>query len=585
LTAAVPASDIATAGTASVTVFNPTPAGGTSAALTFTITSSNLVPTLGSSSPTTAVAGGPAFTLTLTGTNFVNGTVVDWNGVALVTTVVSGTQLTAVVPAGDLATAGTASVTVFTPTPGGGTSSPLSFTIDNPVPTSGLISPTTATAGGPAFTLTIAGTNFVAGSVVQWNGVALTTTFVSATQLTAAVPASDIATAGTASVTVFNPTPGGGTSAGQTFTVTGPNPVPTLGSLTPNSATAGGASFTLMLTGSNFIAGTVVEWNGVALTTTFVSATQLTAVVPAGDLATAGTASVTVFTPTPGGGTSAPVVFTINNTVPVLGSVSPTNAVAGAGAFTLTLNGTNFVPGTVVDWNGMALTTTFVSATQMTASVPASDDATGGTSSVTVLNPAPGGGMSAALTLIIVDFNVSSPTPVQTTTAGQPATFSIVTAPVGGPFPNPVTFQATGLPEGATAIFSPSSVTPGTSTTMTITTTARTVTALTPPFLPKSPRTPEAPTQFPPWPAAVSLAMLLAAATLTTLKPNLARRLVPVALRVLVIVCAGYLAGCAGSGFPRLPVINGTPAGTYTITVTGTSGTDAHSTTVMLVVQ
>jgi hypothetical protein len=83
----------------------------------------------------------------------------------------------------------------------------------------------------------------------------------------------------------------------------------------------------------------------------------------------------------------------------------------------------------------------------------------------------------------------------------------------------------------------------------------------------------------------VSLAMLLAAATLTTLKPNLARRLVPVALRVLVIVCAGYLAGCAGSGFPRLPVINGTPAGTYTITVTGTSGTDAHSTTVMLVVQ
>jgi hypothetical protein len=120
---------------------------------------------------------------------------------------------------------------------------------------------------------------------------------------------------------------------------------------------------------------------------------------------------------------------------------------------------------------------------------------------------------------------------------------------------------------------------------MTITTTVRTVTSVTPPFLPKNWGTPAAPTQFPVWPAALSLVMLLAAATLSTLKPNLARRLVPVTVLVLVIVGAGYLAGCAGSGFPRLPVINGTPAGTYTITVTGTSGTDAHSTTVMLVVQ
>jgi YVTN family beta-propeller protein len=582
LTAAVPASDIATAGTASVTVFNPTPAGGTSAALTFTITSSNPVPTLGSSSPTSAIAGGPAFTLTITGTNFVNGTVVEWNGVALVTTIVSGTQLTAVVPAGDIATAGTASVTIFTPAPGGGTSSALSFTINNPLPTSTLISPTSAAAGGPAFTLTITGTNFVGGSVVQWNGVALTTAFVSATQLTAAVPASDIATAGTASVTVFNSTPGGGNSGGLTFTITGPNPVPTLGSLSPTSATAGGASFTLMLTGSNFLAGTVVEWNGVALTTTFVSATQLSAVVPAGDIATAGTVSVTIFNPAPGGGTSGPVVFTINNTVPVLGSISPTSAVAGTGGFTLTLNGSNFVAGTIVDWNGMPLVTTFVSATQVTAAVPASDDASGGTISVTVLNPAPGGGTSAALTLIIADFNVSSPTPLQTTAAGQSAMFSIVTAPVGGPFPNPVTFQATGLPEGAAATFSPLSVTPGTGTAMTIATTVRTVTAFTPPLLP---RTPGAPTRLPAWPALLSLAMLLAAATLNTLKPNLARRLVPVAVLVLVIAGAGYLAGCGGSGFPRLPVTNGTPAGTYTITVTGTSGTDAHSTTVMLVVQ
>jgi hypothetical protein len=54
---------------------------------------------------------------------------------------------------------------------------------------------------------------------VRWNGSNRTTTFVSSTQLTATIPASDIAVAGTAQVTVFTPTPGGGTSSAQTFTI------------------------------------------------------------------------------------------------------------------------------------------------------------------------------------------------------------------------------------------------------------------------------------------------------------------------------------------------------------------------------
>lgn len=72
--------------------------------------------------------------------------------------------------------------------------------------------PTTATPGGPSFTLTVNGTGFVSGSTVQWNGVALATQFVSASQLTATVPASDIAAPGTASVTASSPSPGGGIS-------------------------------------------------------------------------------------------------------------------------------------------------------------------------------------------------------------------------------------------------------------------------------------------------------------------------------------------------------------------------------------
>ncbi|MGA8492220.1 MAG: FG-GAP-like repeat-containing protein [Terriglobales bacterium] len=72
--------------------------------------------------------------------------------------------------------------------------------------------PDATAPGGPQFMLTVNGTGFVSKSVVNWNGVALATQFVSGSQLKAIVPAADIATAGTASVTVINPLPGGGTS-------------------------------------------------------------------------------------------------------------------------------------------------------------------------------------------------------------------------------------------------------------------------------------------------------------------------------------------------------------------------------------
>ena len=86
-------------------------------------------------------------------------------------------------------------------------------------PTLTSLSPSSAVAGGPAFTLTVNGSNFVSGSVVRWNGANRTTTFVSATQLTAAITAADIAAAGSASVTVQNP--GGAVSNALTFTITG----------------------------------------------------------------------------------------------------------------------------------------------------------------------------------------------------------------------------------------------------------------------------------------------------------------------------------------------------------------------------
>jgi hypothetical protein len=98
---------------------------------------------------------------------------------------------------------------------------------NNPAPALTSISPTSANAGASALTLTVNGSNFVNTSVVNWNGSALTTTYVSATQLTASVSATLLANAGTASVTVVSPAPGGGTTTGATFTINTVVVVPT----------------------------------------------------------------------------------------------------------------------------------------------------------------------------------------------------------------------------------------------------------------------------------------------------------------------------------------------------------------------
>jgi IPT/TIG domain len=99
--------------------------------------------------------------------------------------------------------------------------------------------------------------------------------------------------------------------------------VPTVAALSPASMTAGSSAFTLTVNGTNFGSQAVVNWNGAARATSFVSGNQVTAAIPAADLATAGSAAVTVTNPgTPGTGlygsggtlaeTSSPMSFTIN---------------------------------------------------------------------------------------------------------------------------------------------------------------------------------------------------------------------------------------------------------------------------------
>src|SRR5579872_83665 len=99
-------------------------------------------------------------------------------------------------------------------------------------------------------------------------------------------------------------------------------------------------------------------------------------------------------------------VFAVNNPVPYIDSPTvPGSAIPGGAGFTIAVNGAGFVNGSVVAWNGTPLSTTFVSPAQVTAAVPGSVLANASTASITVANPAPGGGVSN-----VIYFEIATPT-------------------------------------------------------------------------------------------------------------------------------------------------------------------------------
>jgi trimeric autotransporter adhesin len=97
--------------------------------------------------------------------------------------------------------------------------------------------------------------------------------------------------------------------------------------------------------------------------------------------------------------------YSISVATPVLASISPTSKVAGSAAFTLTVTGSNFTSASVIQWNGVALTTTYVSPTQLTASVPATNVGTAGTATI---NVATGVAVSGSQTFYIDAVNTPS---------------------------------------------------------------------------------------------------------------------------------------------------------------------------------
>jgi hypothetical protein len=224
------------------------------------------------------------------------------------------------------------------------------------------LSPRDIPAGTPQFTLTLTGAGFVAKTKVQWNGQNLVTTVtkdssgnVLGNTVTATVPATLIATPGTATVNTINPAYGAGQN-GLSNTITfiidnAPNPPPTVSSVSPVCATVG-SDLALTVTGTNFLnsstdatqVSTLIWTLGtfqVRLTAPVatITSTQITATIKAANISSTGSATVTVYNPPSpplptvpgsvgsGGGTSNPSAA---STVTVQSSACPAAAQASA---------------------------------------------------------------------------------------------------------------------------------------------------------------------------------------------------------------------------------------------------------------
>jgi hypothetical protein len=458
LQASITASDVASTGSVPVTVFTPAPGGGTSSPVTFTINA----PSTLTVSATTASPGG-SVTATLT-----NGTggATDW--IAFASTSAPNTSYITYTYVGGGVTTRTWTVTMpstpgtyeFRYFPNGGynrTATSPTITVQagpSPTPIATALSPSSVPPGSGAFTLTVVGSGFGPSSIVRWNGGDRATTFISASELRAAIAAGDVVSSGSAAVTVFTPPPGGGTSAALTFTIgQGSSAAPELG--VSATTVSPGASLTATLTNGPGGSG---DWLAFASTSagnasyiafTYVGAGVSTRTWTVTAPTTAGTYEFRLFLNNgyTRAATSPTVTVVVGpNPTPALTTLSPARAIVGSSAFTLTVNGSGFVSSSVIRWNGVNRATAFVNSTQLTTSISATDVAALGSAQVTVFSPTPGGGLSNPLTFVI------GPPPsltVSTTTASPGASVTVtLTDGLGGTY-DWMAFAATSAPNTA----------------------------------------------------------------------------------------------------------------------------------------
>ena len=461
-----------------VLVENAQPGGGVSEVLSFSTDPDDSVegsppPILTGLAgvPDELVTGSSDLTITVNGTDIVEGTIVQVGGMPRATMFVDDRTLTVTIPATDLAVAGTLEITAIKPSPTVAPSNGLLITVLNPV--AGLTSVTPATfvaqpgEGSEPPTLTVVGSRFVEGTVVLLDGTALPTTYLGSTSLSAQIPTELIPDGGPRRITVSNPAPVVVREAtSETLSVMILNPVPVLESLSVTPAvfdedrstrpdgTPQAFQIIVVLNGANFNGSTNAFFRGgcedFTGSGTLVDSTQMIFDIP---VTCATHWFVLVENSQPGGGVSDTLAFTSDPDDTVDGSPPPTltglvgvpdELVTGSSDLTITVNGLDFVEGTVVQVNQLVRTTTVVDENTLIATIPATDLTVAGILEITAIKPAPTIGPSNELLITVLN-------PIAGLTSVTPDTF--VARP--GENPDPVTLTVAGsrFVEGAVVLF------------------------------------------------------------------------------------------------------------------------------------
>ena len=187
---------------------------------TWALTALGDLPRITTLDPFTTTEAGPAFTLGITGTHLVSGTVVYWNDTALPTTHIDDEHLSAAVDADHILSGDTISVTTRSPDPANFDSNGLPFVVEAIPPSVTNVSPISVTAGSPTTMVTVQGANFSDDAEVLWNGESVPTTFTNSGQLTAELDAALLTDGEIAGIAVRNVTPQARISSSVAFEIT-----------------------------------------------------------------------------------------------------------------------------------------------------------------------------------------------------------------------------------------------------------------------------------------------------------------------------------------------------------------------------